>query len=201
MKKTLGGRGMGCLSEDLRLYEVTRVLPEALESWPVDLIARLLPRHMEIIYEINHRFLEGIRREFLEDRDLPARLSLIQEEAARHVRMAHLAIIGSHAVNGVAGLHSRILKQSLFRDFDRIYPGKLTNVTNGITPRRWLYQANPALAQLISDTIGTGWIRDLDQLSRLILLPTAPSSARRGWKLKRENKSSRAISCASWRSA
>jgi glycogen phosphorylase len=169
-------------------YTNHTVLPEALETWTVDLIGRLLPRHLQIIYEINHRFLQGLRRERPEELDLPAKLSLIQEGYERRVRMAHLAIVGSHAINGVAALHSDILKNSLFRDFDRVFPGRIQNVTNGITPRRWLHQANPRLSELITSTIGSGWINDLDQLEKLV--PFADDAAfRTAWmRAKKDNK-------------
>ena len=169
-------------------YTNHTVLPEALETWPVELIGQLLPRHLEIIYEINHRFLESVRAAWPGDPDLPARLSLIQESGGRRVRMAYLAIVGSHAVNGVAALHSAILKNSLFRDFDRVFPGRMRNVTNGITPRRWLHQANPLLSQLITSTIGPGWINDLDQLQQLV--PFADDvEFRDAWmRARRDNK-------------
>jgi glycogen phosphorylase len=169
-------------------YTNHTVLPEALETWPVELIGKLLPRHLEIIYEINHRFLESVRAAWPGEPDLPARVSLIQESGGRRVRMAHLAIVGSHAVNGVAALHSAILKNSLFRDFDRVFPARMRNVTNGITPRRWLHQANPLLSQLITSTIGPGWINDLDQLGQLV--PFADDAEfRDAWmRARRDNK-------------
>jgi starch phosphorylase len=148
-------------------YTNHTVLPEALETWPVDMIGRILPRHLQILCEINRRFLEDVRGKYPDEHDLTARLSLIQEGAAPRMRMAHLAIVGSHAVNGVADLHTRILKEGLFRDFERVFPGRIRNVTNGITPRRWLLQANPALSALISAAIGLDWIRDLDQVGKL----------------------------------
>jgi starch phosphorylase len=148
-------------------YTNHTVLPEALETWPVELIGRLLPRHMQIIFEINRRFLSAVRDRFADDDGIPARLSIIAEGSGQRVRMAHLAIIGSHSVNGVAALHSHILKTSLFRDFDRFFPGRIRNVTNGITPRRWLYQANPLLSELISSVIGADWISDLTRLQQL----------------------------------
>ncbi len=151
-------------------YTNHTVLPEAMESWPVDLFGRILPRHLEIIYEINHRFLETVRRSQPEDPHLPARLSLIQEGEVKRVRMAHLAIVGSHCVNGVAELHSRILRESLFKEFDRLFPGRFRNVTNGITPRRWLHQANPSLSRLITSAIGPAWVEDLDRLGELVPL-------------------------------
>ena len=139
-------------------YTNHTVMPEALESWPVELLGNLLPRHLDIIGEINHRFLQSLSERFPQETDLPARLSIFQEGAQRRVRMAHLAIIGSHTVNGVAALHSDILKTDLFRDFNRVFPDRFKNVTNGITPRRWLKQANPSLSQLITSVIGPKWI-------------------------------------------
>ena len=169
-------------------YTNHTVLPEALETWPVDVLGRLLPRHLEIIYEINQRFLEEVRTEYPQDQELPARVSLIQEGPVRRVRMAHLAVVGGHAVNGVAKLHSQILREQLFRDFDRIFPGRLRNVTNGVTPRRWLVQANPPLTKLITSAIGPEWVKDLQQLRRLEPLAEDPEF-RKAWReTKRENK-------------
>lgn len=169
-------------------YTNHTVMPEALESWPVSLIGRLLPRHLEIIYEINHRFLAELKARFPDQPELLSQLSIIQEGDVKKIRMAYLAIIGSHSVNGVAELHSRILKEGMFSGFDRAFPGKLKNVTNGITPRRWLYQSNPALSELITTTIGSDWITDLDQLKKLI--PFAEDAAfRSAWlAVKRNNK-------------
>ena len=169
-------------------YTNHTVLPEALETWPVDLLGRLLPRHLEIIYEINQRFLEEVRTAYPQDHELPSRVSLIQEGPVRRVRMAHLAVVGGHAVNGVAKLHSRILREQLFRDFDRIFPDRLRNVTNGVTPRRWLVQANPALTKLITSAIGPEWVKDLQQLRRLEPL-AEDLEFRKAWgETKRENK-------------
>jgi glycogen phosphorylase len=148
-------------------YTNHTVLPEALETWPVDLLGRLLPRHLEIIYEINRCFLDGLPPDRGEDPELLSRVSLIAEGAVKQVRMAHLAIVGSHSVNGVAELHSRILKEELFYDFDAIFPGRFRNVTNGVTPRRWLCQANPGLSALITARIGPDWILDMEQLKKL----------------------------------
>jgi starch phosphorylase len=169
-------------------YTNHTVLPEALETWPVELMGRVLPRHLEIIYEINRRFLEEVAERYPGDADRLARMSIIDEGWGRRVRMAHLAIVGSHAVNGVAMLHSNILKQSLFKDFHEFYPDKLTNVTNGVTPRRWILQCNPALSNLITKTIGPEWITDLDRLKELI--PHAEDKDfRAAWReAKRENK-------------
>ena len=148
-------------------YTNHTILPEALEKWPVAMMERLLPRHLQIIYEINGRFLRQISAMFPGDQERLARMSLIDECGERYVRMANLAIIGSSSVNGVAQLHTQILKDSLFKDFYELLPDHFHNVTNGITPRRWLLKANPPLAQLISEKIGDGWITHLDELKRL----------------------------------
>ncbi len=169
-------------------YTNHTVLPEALETWPVELLGRVLPRHLEIIYEINHRFLEDVRSRYPGDTDLAARVSLILEGPARKVRMAHLAIVGSHAVNGVAALHTRILKAGYFRDFDRLFPGRIRNVTNGITPRRWLLQTNPALSALITEAIGPRWVTHLDALKQLTPLATDAQFQSRWRAVKTENK-------------
>ena len=153
----------------LKIFSYTNhtLMPEALETWSVDLFGRLLPRHLDIIYRINHQFLQMVNHKFPGDTDLLSRVSIIDEAHGRQVRMAHLAVVGSHTVNGVAALHSELLKTTLFADFHRIYPGKLVNVTNGITPRRWLNQCNPELTRLIATIIGDGFQRDLSKLSRL----------------------------------
>ena len=169
-------------------YTNHTVLPEALETWPVDLVHRILPRHMEIIFEINRRFLAMVDAGNKADKGLVQRVSLIVEGGQQRVRMAHLAIVGSHTVNGVAELHSRIIKEELFKDFDTLFPGRLTNVTNGITPRRWLAQANPPLAQLIDDTIGPAWITDLERLRDLEPMAEDAEFRRRWIKTKRDNK-------------
>ncbi|MCK4306096.1 MAG: glycogen/starch/alpha-glucan phosphorylase [Candidatus Eisenbacteria sp.] len=169
-------------------YTNHTVLPEALEKWPVELIGRLLPRHLEIIYEINRRFLDEVRLKYPDQPELLEKVSLIQEGPVRMVRMAHLAIVGSHTVNGVAELHSRILKDDLFSDFERVFPGRVQNVTNGITPRRWLYQANPLLSALITSRIGPDWVRHLDQLARLVPLAEDPKFRREWQQAKHGNK-------------
>jgi starch phosphorylase len=157
-------------------WEVTRntfaytnhtLLPEALEKWPVPLFGQLLPRHLEIIYEINRRFLDEVRTKFPGDEQRLSRLSLIDENGERYVRMAHLAVVGSHHVNGVARLHSELLKQTVLRDFAEMWPEKFLNITNGVTPRRFVGVSNPPLAKLITDNIGDGWLRNLDQLRHL----------------------------------
>ncbi len=152
-----------------RIFSYTNhtLMPEALETWPVAMFEELLPRHLQIIYEINHRFLQHVMHQFPGDGDLLQRLSIIDERGERRVRMSHLAIVGSHAVNGVAALHTELMKRTIFADFERIAPGKIINVTNGVTPRRWLNQANPGLARLITERIGKGWLTDLDQLRKL----------------------------------
>ena len=169
-------------------YTNHTVLPEALETWPVDLIGRLLPRHMQIIFEINRRFLESLPPKSRKDADLLSRVSLIAEGEQKRVRMANLAIVGSHTVNGVARLHSQILKDHLFHDFNALFPNRFTNVTNGITPRRWLAQANPKLSGLITDAIGPDWITNLAKLKELEPLAEDAEFRRRWIKTKRDNK-------------
>lgn len=173
---------------DTFAYTNHTVLPEALETWPVNLIGHLLPRHLEIIYEINRRFLDEVSARFPGDNGRLARMSIIQEGAEKKVRMAHLAIIGSHCVNGVAALHSDILKASLFHDFDEVFPGRIINITNGITQRRWLLQANPALSELITARIGSSWIGDLYELKKLTPL-AGDAEFRSSWRdVRRKNK-------------
>jgi len=169
-------------------YTNHTVLPEALETWPVRLISRLLPRHIEIIYEINRQFLSMVEKRYPNKPELLRRVSIIEDGPEQTVRMAHLAIVGSHTVNGVAGLHSRIIKEKLFHDFDIIFPGKIINVTNGVTPRRWLLQVNPALSSLITDTIGSDWITDLDQLKKLIPHAESPEFREKWRQVKLKNK-------------
>ena len=156
-------------------YTNHTLMPEALETWAVDLFSRLLPRHLQIIYRINHEFLGMVNHHFPGDTDLLTRVSIIDETHGRRVRMAHLAVVGSHTVNGVAALHSELLKTTLFADFNRIYPTKFVNVTNGITPRRWLNQCNPDLTALLTKAIGTGFQRDLDKLK--LITPLAEDKA------------------------
>jgi starch phosphorylase len=148
-------------------YTNHTLMPEALERWALPLFASLLPRHLEIIYEINRRFLDDAKIKFPNDGARLSRLSLIDESGERYVRMAHLATVGSHAVNGVAKLHTELLKRDVLRDLYEMYPERFSNKTNGVTPRRWLALANPRLAQLISSKIDEEWIKDLDQLRKL----------------------------------
>jgi starch phosphorylase len=142
-------------------------LPEALERWPVGLFERLLPRHLEIIYEINRRFLRQVMDWMPHDQERVARMSLIEEGTERRVRMAHLAVVGSHSVNGVAKLHTDLIEQHLLKDFYELWPERFNNKTNGVTPRRWLLACNPGLAALITEKIGAGWTTDLERLKGL----------------------------------
>jgi starch phosphorylase len=148
-------------------YTNHTLLPEALEKWTVGLFGKLLPRHLEIVYEINRRFLDELRERFPGDDSRLARLSLIDETGPRYVRMAHLACVGSHRINGVARLHSELLKQTVLRDFAELWPEKFCNVTNGVTPRRFVALSNPRLTKLITARIGDDWLRDLNQLRKL----------------------------------
>jgi starch phosphorylase len=148
-------------------YTNHTLLSEALETWPVDMFGHLLPRHLEIIYEINHVFLRDVSIQYFNDEDRVRRMSLIEEGGGKRVRMANLAIVGSHSVNGVAELHTRLLQERAFKDFYDMFPERFNNKTNGITPRRWLLASNPELSGLISRHIGNQWIKDLDQLRAL----------------------------------
>jgi glycogen phosphorylase len=148
-------------------YTNHTLLPEALEKWPIAMFGSLLPRHLEIIYEINARFLDEVRLQFPGDHERLARLSLIDESGERYVRMANLACVGSHGINGVAQLHSDLLKKTVLKDFYAVFPEKFTNKTNGVTPRRWLVLSNPRLTHLITDKIGDSWIKNLADLRQL----------------------------------
>jgi starch phosphorylase len=164
------------------------LLPEALEKWPVELFGRTLPRHLEIVYEINRRFLDELRAAFPGDDGLAGRLSLIDESGPRSVRMAHLAAVGSHTINGVAALHSELLRRDVMRDFAAVWPKKFRNVTNGVTPRRFVALANPGLTRLVTEAIGEGWVRDLDELRRLEPL-AEDAEFREAWRrVKAENR-------------
>ena len=148
-------------------YTNHTLLPEALETWPVGLFSKILPRHLEIIHEINRRFLDDVERRYPGDAGRRERLSLIVEGAEKRVRMAHLACVGSHAINGVASLHTELLKTTVLRDFHNLCPDAFSNKTNGVTPRRFMMLANPTLTRLVCEAIGDGWTRDLDELRRL----------------------------------
>ena len=169
-------------------YTNHTLLPEALERWPVALFGKLLPRLLEIVYEINARFLAEVARHWPGDRERLQRLSIIEEGENPQVRMAYLAIVGSFSVNGVAALHSQLLIEGLFRDFYELWPTKFNNKTNGVTPRRWLAGCNPGLAGLINKTIGTGWVADLDKLKDLAPLADDPAFQLQWTAIKQENK-------------
>jgi starch phosphorylase len=169
-------------------YTNHTILPEALEKWPVKMLEKLLPRHLQIIYEINARFMRDVASRYLLDGERMRRMSIIDEDGEKHVRMAHLAIVGSSSVNGVARLHSELLRNVVLRDFAEFWPARFNNKTNGITPRRWLLKANPSLAQLITETIGERWITDLDQLRKLEPLADEAGFQRRFFDVKRANK-------------
>ncbi|HPC19556.1 MAG TPA: glycogen/starch/alpha-glucan phosphorylase [Kiritimatiellia bacterium] len=169
-------------------YTNHTLMPEALERWPVALFESILPRHLQIIYEINRRLLREIATRCPGDNDRIVRMSLIQEAPFREVRMAYLAVIGSHSVNGVAELHSKLLQSTLFKDFYELWPERFNNKTNGITPRRWLLKANPGLADLITDKIGDAWITDLTQLKRLEAFAGDRDFQQRVMAVKHNNK-------------
>ena len=155
------------LTKKTLAYTNHTLLPEALEKWPVDWFEILPPRHLEIIYEINRRLLEDVSSRYPGDMGRAQRISLIEEGGQRKVRMAHLAIVGSHSTNGVAAVHSKLLRTTTVKDFAELFPERFNNKTNGVTPRRWLLLANPGLAQAITEAIGDGWITDLSRLNEL----------------------------------
>jgi starch phosphorylase len=178
-------------------WEVTRntfaytnhtLLPEALEAWPVPLFARVLPRHLEIIYEINKAMLEEVQRAWPGDTARVARMSLIEEGDGRRVRMANLACVGCHTINGVAELHTKLLKKYTLADFHELYPERFRNITNGVTPRRWLALCNRGLAELIAEAIGMDWVTDLEQLRRLELLMDDSEFRDRWWQVRQQKK-------------
>ncbi len=164
------------------------MLPEALEKWPIPLFKNILPRHLEIIYEINRRFLDQVRSLYPGNGDKVARLSLIDEAGERYVRMANLACVGSHAINGVAALHTELLKKDILRDFHELWPEKFSNKTNGVTPRRFLLLSNPRLSRLITEKIGDRWVKNLDDLRKLEKFAD-DSEFQKVWRqVKRDNK-------------
>ncbi len=169
-------------------YTNHTLLPEALEKWGVPLFERVLPRHLQIIFDINTRLMQAVEIKWPGDDEKKRTLSLIEENHGKAVRMANLAVAGSHAVNGVAALHTALLKKDLFPEFDALYPGKFQNKTNGITPRRWLLKSNPRLAALITQKLGTGWPRDLDLLRGLEKFADDPAFQREFMAIKRANK-------------
>ncbi|MDT5160594.1 MAG: glycogen phosphorylase [Mycobacterium sp.] len=169
-------------------YTNHTLLPEALEKWPLAMFAESLPRHLEIIYEINQRFLDEVRAKFPGDEDRLRRMSIIGEDNGKSVRMAHLATVGSHAINGVAALHSELLKESVLKDFYEMWPERFSNKTNGVTPRRFLAMSNPGLRELLDDTIGEGWLRDLGKLRGLEAFADDPAFRIQWREVKRANK-------------
>jgi starch phosphorylase len=169
-------------------YTCHTLMPEALEKWPVSLFERLLPRHLEIIYEINQRFLHEVRTRFPHDEDRVRRMSLIEEEPERMIRMAFLAAVGSFSVNGVAELHSRLLRENVLRDFYDLWPEKFNNKTNGVTPRRFMRLANPRLSELITARIGAGWLNDLPRLQELEPYAEHPDFCQAWREVKAQNK-------------
>ena len=169
-------------------YTNHTLMPEALETWPVDMISRVLPRHMEIIFEINRRFLEEIALKYPGNDRKIQEMSIIGEEGTRRVRMSNLAIIGSHSVNGVAALHTELLKKDLFHHFHEMYPNRINSKTNGITPRRWLLKCNPGLATLITNTIGPDFITDLDRLQGLVQYADDTAFQQQWQRVKSDNK-------------
>jgi len=174
----------------LRTFGYTNhtLLPEALERWSIDLIARLFPRHLEIIYEINRRFLDQVRLEYPQDAARVERMSLIDESGERYVRMAHLACVGSHAINGVAALHTELLARDVLHDFHDMMPEKFSNKTNGVTHRRFLLLCNPRLAGVITGAIGDGWVKDLNELTKLEPLATDAAFQAEWRRVKQANK-------------
>ncbi len=169
-------------------YTNHTLMPEALEKWPVELIGRVLPRHLEIIYEVNRRFLDEIRLDKRFDEAAVERMSLIEEGTPKMVRMANLAVVGSRSVNGVAALHTELLKTELFRDFNLLWPARFNNKTNGVTPRRWMLQANPDLASVLNEVLGPSWVVDTSELERLELVADDEAFRQRFREVKAANK-------------
>jgi starch phosphorylase len=169
-------------------YTNHTLMPEALEKWPVSLLERVLPRHMDIIFGINHQFLRAVGRRWPMDVQRQQRMSIIEEGPEKQVRMAHLAIIGSHAVNGVSQLHTELLKKSLVPDFAALWPERFSNKTNGVSPRRWLLKANPGLAALLTRTVGEGWVTGLEQVREIEKYADDPAFQQEFMEIKRRNK-------------
>ena len=169
-------------------YTNHTLLPEALERWPVSLFERVLPRHLQMIYEINHRFLAKVEEQWPGNEEVSKRVSIIEEGDDKQVRMCNLAVVGSHSVNGVSAMHSELVKESLLPEFNELWPERFNNKTNGITPRRWLVQCNPELTDLIHSTIGTDWVTNLDQLRLLDEYATDSAFQDQFLAIKRQNK-------------
>ena len=170
-------------------YTNHTLMPEALERWTVDMMGKVLPRHLQIIYEINQRFLDQVAAQYPGNSEKLRQMSIIEEGESKKIRMAHLAIVGSHSVNGVAALHTQLLKDRIFHDFHTFYPGRFNSKTNGITPRRWLLEVNRELAELINSRIGPGWEVDLDRLHELEPLVEDAEFRRQFMQIKYNNKS------------
>src|SRR5439155_9816238 len=177
------------LTQKTLAYTHDTLLPEALEKWPLAWFEIMLPRHLEIIFEINRRLLNEVRTRFPSDEARVERVSLIEEGPSKHVRMANLAIVGSHSTNGVAAIHSRLLRTVTVKDLAETFPERFSNKTTGVTPRRWLLMSNPALSQTITDAIGDGWMTDLSQLKKLKPLADDQAVRYAFLKAKREAKS------------
>ena len=170
-------------------YTNHTVLPEALERWSVKMLEYLLPRHLSIIYEINHRFMQEVGNKWPGDFPRMGRLSIVEETPEKRINMANLSIVGSHTINGVAAIHSNIIKDTIFKDFYEMYPDKFQNKTNGVTPRRWLVLCNPSLADLIVEKLGSEeWLTDLSQLRKLEAWADDPSFLMAISRVKMENK-------------
>ena len=167
MMPTWGWEQAWDLTQRTLAYTNHTLLPEALEKWPLVWFEKLLPRHLEIIREIDRRLLDTVRLRFPGDEGRVARVAVIEDNGERKVRMANLAIVGSHSTNGVAAIHSELLRRQTVKDLAEVFPERFNNKTNGVTPRRWLLLANPPLARTITEAIGDGWITDLGQLSKL----------------------------------
>ena len=184
----LGWNRAWYITRNVFAYTNHTLLSEALERWPVSLFQRVLPRHLEIIYEINRRFLDEVKAKYPRDKARLERLSLIQEGEEKYIRMANLACVGSHSINGVAALHTELLKLDVLRDFNELWPEKFNNKTNGVTPRRWLALSNPKLSQLFTEKLGNGWVTELDKLSHLEEFINDPEFCDRWRNIKRDNK-------------
>ena len=176
------------ITQNTLAYTNHTLLPEALERWSVGLFGKMLPRHLEIIYELNHRFLENVRVWFPDDEDLVQELSIVEEGDEKKVRMANLACVGSHAINGVAALHTELLQKDTLKAFASLWPEKFFNKTNGVTPRRWILMSNPKLAELVTEKIGEGWLKDLDQMRGIEKYIDDAEFCKRWREIKHENK-------------
>jgi len=184
----IGWSGAWQMTRRICSYTNHTLLPEALETWPIALFERLLPRHLQIVYQINRDFLEAVSAKYPNDMERRRRMSLIAEDGDRRVRMAYLSVVGSHRINGVAKLHSRLMRETIFQDFAQLWPDRFTNVTNGIAVRRWLKQANTGFAQLITEKLGFAWENDLEDLERLKWAVDDADFRQRFRAIKRENK-------------